>query len=120
MLAEHHLALREYHPGWTGIVNTRLSPASLVRKVAEQVQELCEINYGSAPEVELTGHIDTVFAYIPVRTGHVNKRYERGHNRFFASGGHLCLTGSAILYLGALRIHIDGIAKKRISSNSGV
>ncbi|TPX37229.1 hypothetical protein SmJEL517_g00855 [Synchytrium microbalum] len=71
VLAEHHLALREYHPGWIGIVNTRLSPAALVRKIAEQVQELCEINYGSAPEVELTGHIDTVFAYIPVHLEYV-------------------------------------------------
>ncbi|TPX54173.1 hypothetical protein SeMB42_g00405 [Synchytrium endobioticum] len=71
VLAEHHLALREYHPAWIGIVNTRLSPASLVRKVADQVQELCEINYGSAPEVELTGHIDTIFAYIPVHLEYV-------------------------------------------------
>ncbi|KAJ3141366.1 hypothetical protein HK100_007605 [Physocladia obscura] len=64
VLAEHHLALQDPIPGYIGVLNTSLSPTSLLKQTADYVQELCEINYGIAPEFELTGHLDTRITYI--------------------------------------------------------
>ncbi|ORY38703.1 alpha-ketoacid dehydrogenase kinase [Rhizoclosmatium globosum] len=59
VLAEHHLALQEPIPGYIGVLNTSLSPTSILRQTADYVEELCEINYGVAPE-----HLDTRITYI--------------------------------------------------------
>lgn len=66
VLAEHYLALHEPFPNWIGIIHTKLLPAHLVQDVASYVANVCELNYGSAPEVEINGHCDTEFAYVPV------------------------------------------------------
>ncbi|KAJ3239575.1 hypothetical protein HDU78_002803 [Chytriomyces hyalinus] len=63
-LAEHHLALQDPIPGYIGVLNTNLSPTTLLKSTAEYVQELCEVNYGIAPEFEMTGHLDTKITYI--------------------------------------------------------
>jgi hypothetical protein len=58
VLAEHHLALKdEPIPGWIGVVDTKLKPAKLIKSTCDYVQELCHINYGSAPEYEINGHV---------------------------------------------------------------
>ncbi|KAJ3077859.1 hypothetical protein HDU99_000929, partial [Rhizoclosmatium hyalinum] len=64
VLAEHHLALQEPIPGYIGVLNTSLSPTSILRQTADYVEELCEINYGVAPEFHITGHLDTRITYI--------------------------------------------------------
>ena len=66
MIAEHHLALHEDYPDWIGIINTRLSPAKQIQHIGNYVSELCEMNYGSSPEILFTGDQETTFAYIPV------------------------------------------------------
>ncbi|KAI9331382.1 branched-chain alpha-ketoacid dehydrogenase [Obelidium mucronatum] len=64
VLAEHHLALQEPIPGYIGVLNTNLSPTTVLRHTADYVQELCEINYGVSPEFQLSGHLDTRITYI--------------------------------------------------------
>ncbi|KAI8814012.1 branched-chain alpha-ketoacid dehydrogenase [Cladochytrium replicatum] len=71
VLAEHHLSLQESHTNWIGVVNTKFVPADLVRSVTSYVEELCEVNYGSAPQVEITGDVDTVITYIPVHLEYI-------------------------------------------------
>ncbi|KAJ3187260.1 hypothetical protein HK101_009411 [Irineochytrium annulatum] len=71
VLAEHHLALQEHVPGWIGIINTRLSPSTLLRSSSDYVQDLCEINYGTAPEFVINGHSETVIAYISVHLEYI-------------------------------------------------
>ncbi|KXS16511.1 alpha-ketoacid dehydrogenase kinase [Gonapodya prolifera JEL478] len=66
VLAEHHHALHEPHPNWIGIVNTRLRPSALLRTVVHHCTELCEANYGTVPDVIVSGDPDISFAYIPV------------------------------------------------------
>ncbi|KAI9144436.1 branched-chain alpha-ketoacid dehydrogenase [Paraphysoderma sedebokerense] len=66
VLAEHHIALHHQAPDYIGIICTALSPADLVKSCLTYVQELCDINYGSSPEVVLDGQLDTKFTYIPV------------------------------------------------------
>ncbi|KAJ3087949.1 Methyltransferase-like protein 6, partial [Quaeritorhiza haematococci] len=72
VLAEHHLALVTSEPNWIGIVHTRLNAANLMRSVANYVEELCEINYGSSPGYNVNGHVDTaVIPYIPVHVEYI-------------------------------------------------
>lgn len=66
VLAEHHLALHENYEHWIGILNTRLSPYQVIKDVGTYVSEICEINYGSAPELVFKGDVNTIFTYIPV------------------------------------------------------
>ncbi|KAJ3042746.1 hypothetical protein HK097_001915, partial [Rhizophlyctis rosea] len=71
-IAEHHLSLHtSYSNDYIGVVNTRLSPASLITSVASYAQELCEVNYGSAPDFTLTGNIDAHVAYIGVHLEYI-------------------------------------------------
>ena len=44
------MALQDPIPGWIGIVNTCLNPATVVQSTALHVQELCEMTYGVAPD----------------------------------------------------------------------
>ncbi|KAL2917361.1 hypothetical protein HK105_203025 [Polyrhizophydium stewartii] len=71
VIAEHFLALLSEREGWIGVVNMQVSPASILRSTANYVQEICEYNYGSAPEFELTGHTDARIAYIPVHMEYI-------------------------------------------------
>lgn len=72
VIAEHHLSLSQSDSqDYIGVVNTRLSPPALLRSVGEYAQELCEVNYGSAPDFYLTGNTDTVVAYIGVHLEYI-------------------------------------------------
>ncbi|KAF9429243.1 hypothetical protein BGZ76_001603 [Entomortierella beljakovae] len=54
-----------------GVVHTELRPAELVKTCANFVQELCDINYGSSPEVVINGQTDTTFTYVPVHLEYI-------------------------------------------------
>ncbi|TPX61916.1 hypothetical protein PhCBS80983_g00762 [Powellomyces hirtus] len=72
VIAEHHLSLDSPSSNYIGVINTRLSPASLISSVAQYSRDLCELNYGgSAPEFTVTGHTDTVVAYIGVHLEYI-------------------------------------------------
>jgi signal transduction histidine kinase len=66
VIAEHHLALHENIDGYSGIINHELSPQKIVIRCYNIVKELCEMNYGSSPIIEIEGDIDTKFPYIDV------------------------------------------------------
>ncbi|KAJ3036878.1 hypothetical protein HDV00_002221 [Rhizophlyctis rosea] len=72
VIAEHHLSLAQSDSqDYIGVVNTRLHPATLISSVGSYAQELCEVNYGSAPDFYLTGNTDTVVAYIGVHLEYI-------------------------------------------------
>ncbi|KAG0369356.1 hypothetical protein BGZ54_010187 [Gamsiella multidivaricata] len=54
-----------------GVVHTELRPANLIKTCASFVQELCDINYGSSPEVVINGQTDTTFTYVPVHLEYI-------------------------------------------------
>ncbi|KAF8974984.1 hypothetical protein BGZ46_009533 [Entomortierella lignicola] len=54
-----------------GVVHTELRPADLVKTCALFVQELCDVNYGSSPEVVINGQTDTKFTYVPVHLEYI-------------------------------------------------
>lgn len=54
-----------------GVVHRELKPAELIRTCASFVQELCDVNYGSSPEVVINGQTDTTFTYVPVHLEYI-------------------------------------------------
>ncbi|KAF9949473.1 hypothetical protein BGZ70_001762 [Mortierella alpina] len=54
-----------------GVVHTELRPAELIRTCASFVQELCDVNYGSSPEVVINGQTDATFTYVPVHLEYI-------------------------------------------------
>ncbi|KAG0307598.1 26S proteasome regulatory subunit 7 [Dissophora globulifera] len=54
-----------------GVVHTELKPADLIKTCASFVQELCDVNYGSSPEVVINGQTDTTFTYVPVHLEYI-------------------------------------------------
>ena len=54
-----------------GVVHTELRPAELIRTCASFVQELCDVNYGSSPDVVINGQTDTTFTYVPVHLEYI-------------------------------------------------
>ncbi|KAJ1568753.1 hypothetical protein HK096_005430, partial [Nowakowskiella sp. JEL0078] len=71
VLAEHHLALKAPHKDWIGVVHTRFVPFEMIRSCCMYVQDLCEVNYGSAPEFSINGDTDTVVTYLPVHLEYI-------------------------------------------------
>ncbi|KAG0265066.1 hypothetical protein BG011_005469 [Mortierella polycephala] len=54
-----------------GVVHTELRPADLIKTCASFVQELCDVNYGSSPEVVINGQTETRFTYVPVHLEYI-------------------------------------------------
>ncbi|KAF9921502.1 hypothetical protein FBU30_008458, partial [Linnemannia zychae] len=83
LIAEQAISLREQrhereaspsetpHDGIVGVVHTELRPADLIKTCASFVQELCDVNYGSSPEVVINGQTDTTFTYVPVHLEYI-------------------------------------------------
>lgn len=67
LIAEQCIALHHVHsPDHIGIIHTRLRPARIIAQSSRFVQELCEVNYGAVPEIQVLGQTDTEFTYVPV------------------------------------------------------
>lgn len=64
MLAEHHLGLLEDKADYIGMVCTKLVLRKLIEKWSDFAREQCELRYGFAPKVRLSGHINASFPYI--------------------------------------------------------
>ncbi|KAF9133079.1 hypothetical protein BGW39_010611 [Mortierella sp. 14UC] len=83
LIAEQAISLREQrhedetspvetpHDDIVGVVHTELRPADLIKTCASFVQELCDVNYGSSPEVVINGQTDTTFTYVPVHLEYI-------------------------------------------------
>ncbi|KAG0277535.1 hypothetical protein BGZ95_005768 [Linnemannia exigua] len=54
-----------------GVVHTQLRLAELVKDCASFVQELCNVNYGSSPDVVINGQTDATFTYVPVHLEYI-------------------------------------------------
>ncbi|KAI9483826.1 MAG: mitochondrial pyruvate dehydrogenase kinase-like protein [Benjaminiella poitrasii] len=74
LIAEQAIALKQQrtdHDGLIGIIDTRLQPNRLIRHCTDFVGELCEFNYGQAPEAVIDGHTDFEFTYVPVHLEYI-------------------------------------------------
>src|SRR4051812_14145237 len=67
LIAEQCIGLHHTpSPDHIGIIHTCLRPALIVAQSSRFVQDLCEVNYGSAPEIQVSGQVHTEFTYVPV------------------------------------------------------
>jgi signal transduction histidine kinase len=71
LIAEHFLGLQYKHDDWVGVVNKYVSPNKLINQVAENVTDICEMNYGQAPQCQIDGRLDTTLAYVPVHLEYI-------------------------------------------------
>ncbi|MDK2971882.1 MAG: pyruvate dehydrogenase kinase 2/3/4 [Candidatus Sumerlaeota bacterium] len=72
MLIGQHIALHEERTDdWVGIIYPHTSPAEVAKVAAQQACDLCRVNYGTAPRVEIAGRTDLEFTYIPTHLHHM-------------------------------------------------
>ncbi|KAI7904210.1 mitochondrial branched-chain alpha-ketoacid dehydrogenase kinase-domain-containing protein [Cokeromyces recurvatus] len=74
LIAEQAIALKQQtnnNNSLIGIIDTRLQPHLLIKQCADFVAELCEFNYGQAPEAIINGHHNFEFTYIPVHLEYI-------------------------------------------------
>ncbi|KAF2034283.1 kinase isozyme 4 mitochondrial precursor [Setomelanomma holmii] len=84
LIAEQHLSLHfssQPHnevmheagdtPGYIGVIDTKLKPATIVEHCANTVGEICELKYGVRPTVNINGEPDYTFAHIPVHLEYI-------------------------------------------------
>ena len=55
-----------FQENFVGIVQTDFSLKKLAHKWAEWCKRLCEHTYGVSPEIEVNGHLNVIFPYIPL------------------------------------------------------
>lgn len=74
VILEHHLAVRAHAHGevpekqireFAGVVQLQCKPADMIKKVAQQVGQICIQQYGIAPHVKVSGNLETAFAFVP-------------------------------------------------------
>ncbi|RGB24998.1 branched-chain alpha-ketoacid dehydrogenase [Rhizophagus diaphanus] len=73
LIAEQHIALHNNlnDTSYTGIIDTKLQPQKSIQSCSNFVKELCEVHYGSAPNILIDGQIDTIFTYVPVHLEYI-------------------------------------------------
>jgi signal transduction histidine kinase len=71
LIAEHFLGLKYKNDDWVGVVNKYVSPSRLINQVSDNVTDICEMNYGCAPQCQVNGRLDTALAYVPVHLEYI-------------------------------------------------
>jgi signal transduction histidine kinase len=84
LIAEQHLSLHfssqphnevmhevDENPGYIGVIDTQLKPATIVEQCANTVGEICELKYGVRPHVFINGEPEYTFAHIPVHLEYI-------------------------------------------------
>lgn len=84
LIAEQHLSLHfssqphtevmheiEDTPGYIGVIDTKLKPATIVEHCANTVGEICELKYGVRPTIVINGEPEYTFAHVPVHLEYI-------------------------------------------------
>jgi signal transduction histidine kinase len=84
LIAEQHLSLHfssqphnevmhevDENPGYIGVIDTQLKPATIVEHCANTVGEICELKYGVRPHIVINGEPDYTFAHVPVHLEYI-------------------------------------------------
>lgn len=65
LIALHWLNLEEVMTKYIGIFHKKLSIRKTILRCASFSKDACELNYGRAPEVVISGHTDLALPYVP-------------------------------------------------------
>lgn len=87
LIAEQHIALHfsstphfdpkasptpcPEQPGYIGVIDTALRPATVVDSCGGFVADICELNYGVRPRWIVDGEPDTTFAFVPMHLEYI-------------------------------------------------
>ncbi|KAH7385539.1 branched-chain alpha-ketoacid dehydrogenase [Phaeosphaeria sp. MPI-PUGE-AT-0046c] len=84
LIAEQHLSLHfssqphnevmhetDETPGYIGVIDTKLKPATIVEHCANTVGEICELKYGVRPTIVINGEPEYTFAHVPVHLEYI-------------------------------------------------
>ena len=88
LIAEQHIALHyssqphfdpetpaapspDAHPTWVGVIDTALRPALTIESCASFVADICELRYGTRPNLVIDGEPDTTFAFVPMHLEYI-------------------------------------------------
>ncbi|KAK5121609.1 hypothetical protein LTR85_004781 [Meristemomyces frigidus] len=56
---------------YIGVIDTALKPADIIRRCEATVGEICELNYGVRPTINIIGHPETEIAHIPMHLEYI-------------------------------------------------
>ncbi|KAL2206607.1 alpha-ketoacid dehydrogenase kinase [Sarocladium strictum] len=59
------------HPSYIGVIDTALRPASIVESCGDFVADICELRYGTRPQLIIDGEPDTTFASVPTHLQYI-------------------------------------------------
>ncbi|XP_042476699.1 pyruvate dehydrogenase (acetyl-transferring) kinase, mitochondrial-like isoform X2 [Macadamia integrifolia] len=67
MLIGQHVALHDPNPqpDRVGYIHTKMSPVEVARSASEDARAICLREYGSAPDINIYGHPNFTFMYVP-------------------------------------------------------
>ena len=72
VLAGQYLALRsEPLPNYVGMICSHTSPYEVVERAIHDVTQMCQRQYGEAPDVEIQGSLHLTFPYIPTHLHYI-------------------------------------------------
>lgn len=58
-------------PSYVGVIDTALRPAHVIQSCAGFVADICELRYGSRPQLCLDGEADATFAFVPTHLEYI-------------------------------------------------
>lgn len=88
LLAENHISLTHpIGPNYIGSIQTDLCPADVVRTCAHVVGDLCSVEYGVVPEVEIDQGAEVKLAYVPVHLEYIFTELLKNAFRAVAENG---------------------------------
>ncbi|KAK4083210.1 pyruvate dehydrogenase kinase [Purpureocillium lilacinum] len=59
------------HPSYIGVIDTALRPSQTIEACAGFVADICELRYGSRPQLYIDGEPDTTFAFVPMHLEYI-------------------------------------------------
>jgi signal transduction histidine kinase len=59
------------HPSYIGVIDTALKPSLTIESCAGFVADICELRYGSRPQLFIDGEPDTTFAFVPMHLEYI-------------------------------------------------
>lgn len=63
---------KEWVPAnYIGVIDSTMQPAQIIKYCEDFVGEICELKYGTRPEVVIGGQADASFAYVPVHVEYI-------------------------------------------------
>lgn len=65
MLVDHHMAIQQFEPGYTGIIQSKCTCSSIIHSVMDSIRKECGQSFSKVPTFTTEYHTDGSLTYIP-------------------------------------------------------